>query len=99
MAQKEQQFQYDTKEFKMKAVKLYLEGNKSYHTLSEELGVRSSAQLKKWVKTYREGKSFEDQRGKNTKADNPFIGYLKTTLKSLEGEQDELKEQVEGQAH
>ncbi|WP_353854420.1 hypothetical protein [Bacillus sp. Bos-x628] len=33
---------FDTKEFKMKAVKLYLEGNKSYHTLSEELGLRST---------------------------------------------------------
>ncbi|KAA6447386.1 transposase, partial [Bacillus atrophaeus] len=64
MARKGQHFQRYTKEFKMKAVNLYEEGNKSYHTLSEELGLRSSTQLKNWVKKYREGKFFEDQRGK-----------------------------------
>lgn len=38
MARKGQHFQHYTKEFKMKAVKMYEEGNKSYHLLSEELG-------------------------------------------------------------
>ncbi|WP_411809695.1 transposase, partial [Bacillus mojavensis] len=55
MARKGQHFQHYTKEFKMKAVKMYEEGNKSYHLLSEELGLRSSTQLKNWVKKYREG--------------------------------------------
>ncbi|MGQ9010796.1 IS3 family transposase [Bacillus stercoris] len=95
MARKGQHFQYYTKEFKMKAVKMYEEGNKSYNTLSEELGLRSSTQLKNWVKTYREGKSFDDQRGKGTKLDNPFIGRPKTTFKSVEEERDYLKAQVE----
>lgn len=44
MARKGQHFQHYTKEFKMKAVNMYEEGNKSYNTLSEELGLRSPAQ-------------------------------------------------------
>ncbi|MEK5081522.1 IS3 family transposase [Bacillus sp. FSL H8-0515] len=95
MARKGQHFQHYTKEFKMKAVNMYEEGNKSYNTLSEELGLRSSTQLKNWVKTYREGKSLDDHRGKETKSDNPFIGRPKTTFKSVEGERDYLKAQVE----
>ncbi|MEC0533904.1 IS3 family transposase [Bacillus spizizenii] len=91
MARKGQHFQHYTKE----AVKMYEEGNKSYHLLSEELGLRSSTQLKNWVKKYREGKSFEDQRGKDTKSDNPFIGRPKKTFKSVEEERDYLKAQVE----
>lgn len=47
MARKGQHFQHY---IKMKAVKMYEEGNKSYHLLSEELGLRSSTQLKNWVK-------------------------------------------------
>ncbi|WP_411802033.1 transposase, partial [Bacillus mojavensis] len=56
MARKGQHFQHYTKEFKMKAVKMYEEGNKSYHLLSEELGVGSSTQLTRWVVLYREGR-------------------------------------------
>ncbi|QXW82336.1 hypothetical protein [Bacillus sp. LJBS17] len=46
MAKKGQHFQHCMKEFKMKAAKMYEEGNKSYNMLSEELGLRSSTQLK-----------------------------------------------------
>lgn len=94
MARKGQHFQHYTKEFKVKAVKMYEEGNKSYHLLSEELGLWSSTQLKNWVKKYREGKSFEDQRGKDTKSDNPFIGRPKKTFKSVEEERDYLKRRL-----
>ncbi len=73
MARKGQQFQHYSKEFKMKAVKMYEEGNKSYQSLSEELGIRSSTQLKSWVRKYREGQSFEDQRGTSV---NPFRGHV-----------------------
>ncbi|MCY9357157.1 transposase [Bacillus spizizenii] len=37
---------------------MYEEGNKSYHLLSKELGLRSSTQLKNWLKKYREGQVF-----------------------------------------
>ncbi|MFY0331126.1 transposase, partial [Bacillus sp. YIM B13410] len=57
MARKGQQFQHYSKEFKMKAVKMYEEGNKSYQLLSEELGIKSSTQLKSWVRKFREGQT------------------------------------------
>jgi hypothetical protein len=38
-----------TEGFKKNAVKLYKEGNKSYKKLANELGLRSSTQLKSWV--------------------------------------------------
>ncbi len=72
MARKGQHFQHYTKEFKMKAVKMYEEGNRNYRSLSEELGLRSSTQLKSWVRKYREGQSFEDQRGKTYKVRKSF---------------------------
>nr|WP_089374185.1 IS3 family transposase [Bacillus altitudinis] len=92
MARKGQQFQHYSKEFKMKAVKMYEEGNKSYQSLSEELGIKSSTQLKSWVRKYREGQSFEDQRGTSV---NPFRGRPKSIFKSVEEERDYLKAQVE----
>lgn len=92
MARKGQQFQHYSKEFKMEAVKMYEEGNKSYQSLSEELGIRSSTQLKSWVRKYREGQSFEDQRGTSV---NPFRGRPKSIFKSVEEERDYLKAQVE----
>jgi transposase len=86
-----------TEEFKIRAVKLYKEGNKSYKTLSEELGLRSSSQLKKWVKKFNQGESFEDLRGRassNTDS-NPLKGRPKTNFKSIEEERDYYKAQVE----
>ncbi|WP_224741103.1 transposase, partial [Bacillus sp. 28A-2] len=95
MARKGQQFQHYSKEFKMKAVKMYEEGNRSYQSLSEELGIKSSTQLKSWVRKFREGQSFEDQRGKHTKSENPFNGRPKFMFNSVEEERDYLKAQVE----
>ncbi|UUD44393.1 transposase [Bacillus pumilus] len=51
---------------------MYEEGNRNYRSLSEELGLRSSTQLKSWVRKYREGQSFEDQRGKTYKVRKSF---------------------------
>ncbi|MCY8290624.1 hypothetical protein MOB98_20555, partial [Bacillus sp. N13C7] len=41
------------------------------------------------------GKSLDDQRGKETKSENPFIGRPKKTFKSVEEERDYLKAHVE----
>ncbi|MCY7540301.1 transposase [Bacillus pumilus] len=95
MARKGQHFQHYSKEFKIKAVKMYEEGNKSYRSLSEKFGLRSSTQLKSWIRKYREGQSFEDLRGKHTKSENPFSGRPKLMFKSVEEERDYLKAQVE----
>jgi len=86
-----------TKEFKNNAVKLYKEGNKSYKTLTKELGLRSSTQLKSWVKKFDNNESFEDLRGRtssNTES-NPLKGRPKTNFKSIEEERDYYKAQVE----
>lgn len=95
MARKGQTFQHYTEEFKIKAVNMYEEGNKSYQTLATELGLRSSTQLKNWVRKYRENQSLEDQRGKETGSSNPFVGRPKTVFKNVEEERDYLKAQVE----
>lgn len=95
MARKGQTFRHYTEEFKLKAVEMYENGSKSYKALAEELGIRSSTQLKNWVKKHRDGESFEDQRGKEASKDNPFIGRPKTKFKSVEEERDYLKAQVE----
>lgn len=95
MARKGQTFQHYTEEFKIKAVNMYEEGDKSYQTLATELGLRSSTQLKNWVRKYRENQSLEDQRGKETGSSNPFVGRPKTVFKNVEEERDYLKAQVE----
>ncbi|MEK4320566.1 MULTISPECIES: hypothetical protein [Bacillus] len=46
MKKKGQHFQHYSKEFKMKAIEIYEEGNRSYHSFFEELGLRGSTQLK-----------------------------------------------------
>lgn len=86
-----------TEDFKKSAVKLYKQGNKSYKTLAEELGLRSPTQLKNWVKKFNKGESFEDLRGRtssNTES-NLLKGRLKTNFKSIEEERDYYKAQVE----
>jgi transposase-like protein len=94
MALKGSKFNKYSIELKLKAVKLYEEGYGSYNTISEELGIRSSTQLKDWVKMYRSGELYDDQRGKLSST-YPFIGRQKTKFNSIEEERDYLKAQVE----
>jgi transposase InsO family protein len=83
-----------TVEFKLNAVKLYLDGNRSYQTIADEVGLRSPTQLKNWVNQYRDGLSFEDRRGKHIKNRHIFQGFQKTKFTSIEEERDYLKAQV-----
>ena len=50
-------------ELKMKAVLEYLDGKGSYNTIAAIHGLRSSTQLKIWVKMYNEGKIFTKRGG------------------------------------
>lgn len=50
-------------ELKTKAVLEYLDGKGSYQTISVRYGLRSSTQLKRWVKMYNEGKIFKRIEG------------------------------------
>lgn len=72
-----------SKEFKEEAVRLYLEGNESYQSLSERLGLRDKKQLRNWVAKVQRGESLEDGRGKHS---NPMCGRPKTTFASIEEE-------------
>ncbi|PKG21622.1 transposase [Niallia nealsonii] len=93
MAKKGQEFQHYTDEFKLKAVMKYINGNKSYAILSEELGIKHCTQLKVWVKKWKAGESF-DTRSIGTST-NPLKGRPRTKFKSVEEERDYLKAQVE----
>ncbi|MBM7568760.1 transposase-like protein [Paenibacillus sacheonensis] len=46
MAKEGQTFQSYTDEFKLKAVKAYVEGSASYKVISEQEGIRNCSQLK-----------------------------------------------------
>ncbi|MCM3291864.1 transposase [Paenibacillus sp. MER 180] len=52
MAKKGQTFYTYTEEFKLKAVKAYLEGCESYKVVAKREGVRNCTQLKVWVKKW-----------------------------------------------
>ncbi|WP_028778697.1 helix-turn-helix domain-containing protein [Shimazuella kribbensis] len=95
MARKGQKFQRYSEVFKRKAVKMYEEQGKSYRAIADELGIRSSTQVKTWVKKYRNKEPFTDKRGKTTQEDNPFLGRPRTKFQSVEEERDYLKAQVE----
>ncbi|MEH7012569.1 transposase [Neobacillus niacini] len=94
MAVKGQTFQHYTEEFKLKAIEMYINGEGSYNSLSTDLGLRSSTQLKNWVKKFEEGKKLADQRGMLTSG-NPFKGQAKTKFQSIEDERDYYKAQVD----
>lgn len=95
MALKGTKFNRYSIELKLRAVKLYEDGCGSYVSISKELGLRSSSQLKVWVKKYRNGEVFDDQRGRSSKVNTPFIGRPKTKFDSIEEENSYLKAQVE----
>jgi len=86
MAKKREAYVYHDLEFKIKLVKLYLEGCGGYRTLAREYGLKQGTQLRDWVKKYKNGELTEedsDRRGKCT--------FLKKTFKSREEEMEYLK--------
>ncbi|WP_223869116.1 transposase [Paenibacillus polymyxa] len=52
MAKKGQIFQTYTEEFKLNAVRAYVEGSSSYKVVAERKGIRNCSQLKVWVKKW-----------------------------------------------
>lgn len=91
MAKKGQSFQTYTEEFKLKAVKAYLEGSVSYKVVAEREGIRNCSQLKVWVKKWQNGESFDGRKG----VMNPLKGRTRTSFGSIEEERDYLKAQVD----
>jgi transposase len=91
MAKKGQQFQKYTEEFKLAAVKAYVEGSASYQVVAEKLELRSCTQLKVWVKKWRDGEAFDVRKG----VSNPLKGRQRTHFHTVEEERDYLKAQVD----
>ena len=91
MAKKGQTFQMYTEEFKLKAVRAYIEGSASYKVVAEQEGIRNCSQLKVWVRKWQSGESFDERKGKA----NPLKGRPRTVFRSVEEERDYLKAQVD----
>lgn len=91
MAKKGQIFQTYTEEFKLKAVRAYVEGSSSYKVVAEREGIRNCSQLKVWVKKWQSGESFDERKS----VMNPLKGRPRTSFGSLEEERDYLKAQVD----
>ena len=91
MAKKGQVFRTYTEEFKLKAVKAYLEGSSSYKVVAEQLEIRHCSQLKVWVKKWKNGDSFDVRKSET----NPLKGRPRTIFCSVEDERDYLKAQVD----
>ncbi|MED4568012.1 transposase [Brevibacillus agri] len=94
MAKKGQSFVKYSEETKQRAVDLYEKGGRSSQAVADALGIRSSSQVKSWVKKCRNHETLQDQRGKQA-ASHPFIGRPRTRFSSVEEERDYLKAQVE----
>lgn len=81
-----------SKEFKEEAVRLYLESGKSYKTLTEELDLKDSKTLRRWVAQHRRGESLGENRGGNTGAQR---GRPRTRFASPEEELAYVKAELE----
>lgn len=92
MAKKGQTFQTYTEEFKLNAVRAYIEGTASYKVVAERKGIRNCSQLKVWVKKWKNGEVFDERKSSET---NPMKGRPRTTFGSIEEERDYLQAQVD----
>lgn len=97
MAKKGQVFDKYSEEFKLSAVRHYLEGAASYKVVAEQLEIRNCTdctQLKVWVKKFSEGEAFDTRKG-SKRSSSPLTGRPRTTFGSIEEERDYLKAQVD----
>jgi transposase-like protein len=84
-----------TPAFKEEAVRLYLEGGRSYRQLCEELGIKDKKSLRAWVAKVKRGDSLEDGRGRHegSRRGRPRTKFdsLEEKLAYVEAERDYLK--------
>jgi transposase len=92
MAKKGQVFQTYTEEFKLRAVRAYLEGTESYKVVAEREGIRNCTQLKVWVKKWTNSEVFDERKSNIT---SPMKGRPRRTFGSVEEERDYLRAQVD----
>lgn len=91
MAKKGQIFQQYTEEFKLAAVKTYVEGSSSYKVVADKLEIRNCTQLKVWVRKWQDGEEFDVRKGTT----NPLKGRPRTVFDTVEEERDYLRAQVD----
>ncbi|ASJ55597.1 transposase [Brevibacillus formosus] len=74
-----------SKDFKLKAVRLYLDGERGYKTLTKELGLSDPSILRRWVKYYKEEgiQGLDEKRGRTP---SPLRGRPRTRPESIEDE-------------
>ncbi|MGE7997627.1 transposase [Lysinibacillus sp. NPDC093190] len=77
-------------EFKVKVVRAYLNGEGSYRTLANQYGIRSSTQLKQWVKIFQEAGSTEtfERISAGAKGVKNHLKGKRIHFKSVEEESD-----------
>ncbi|USG65312.1 transposase [Brevibacillus ruminantium] len=65
MPMKGQTFKKYSVEFKLKAVKMYVEDGMGYNRVTQELNLSSSSYIRRWVKNFREYglEGLEERRG------------------------------------
>lgn len=82
-------------EFKLKAVKMYLEENRGPKFIARALGIPNRKQVEKWVKVYktRGPEGLEEQRGKSCgpKKGRPKKLGVEDELLKLKAENEYLK--------
>ncbi|WP_438285207.1 IS3 family transposase [Bacillus pseudomycoides] len=96
MVKKGTTFNTYSDELKLSAVQSYLNGEGSYQVIAKQYNIRSSTQLKDWVKKYKELGDITDTRGKNSGTQgipNPLKGK-RVHFNSVEEERDYYKAQV-----
>lgn len=83
-----------SKEFKLLAVKMRIEDNKSYRSVAKELHLANQSYVYKWVKKYEKfGEAgLEDRRGYNTK-----VTRDKSKPKSLSIEEENMRLKAENE--
>ncbi|WP_370835726.1 transposase [Clostridium tertium] len=84
-----------TKEFKLKAIKMYLDESLSYYQVASNLNIKSKTQVMNWIKQLQTNgeSSFDiETHGRATRGKN---GKLKIKFNSLEEEVEYLRMEVE----
>ena len=76
-------FKKYTPEFKLKAIKMCLDKNKSYQEVADELGVLLSETIAGWVKAYKENGEKSLQKNRKRNIYNPEL-KLKAVKMSIE---------------
>jgi transposase len=86
MAKREEKYIVHDLEFKIKLVKLYLEGAGGFRSLAREYGVKHGHQIRDWVIKYKNGELTEDKADRRGKC-----SFNKKIFKTPEEEMECLK--------